>query len=78
MVREGDADAVGAEGPVEGVGGRFEGVEEGYTDGEGGEFGGGDGGEAGVVEGAGGEGDGLADVLRRNGEGVFVGGYVRC
>ncbi len=60
VVREGDADAVVAEGPVEGVAGRFEVVEEGYAGGEGGEFGGGDGREAGVVEGAGGW-SGLAD-----------------
>ena len=50
---EGDADAVGAEGPVEGGGAGGEVCEEGGAAVEGGEFGGGDGGEARVFEGAG-------------------------
>ena len=70
MVGEGDADAVGAERPVEGVGGGFEGVEEGYAGGEGGEFAGEDGREAGVVEGA---GRGLIDWLWE--KGVWGGTY---
>lgn len=77
MVREGDADAVLAEGPVEGVGGGFEMVEEGDAGGEGGEFGGGDGRETRVVEGAGGWG-GLAGDLWWKGVGACVGGYIRC
>ena len=77
VVREGDADAVLAERPVEGVRGRFEVVEEGDAGGEGGEFGGGDGREAGVVEGAG-EGSGLVDDFWWGGVGACVGGYVRC
>lgn len=52
MVGKGDADAVGAEGPVERVGRRGEVCEEGGRGGEVGEFGAGDGGEAVVVEGA--------------------------
>lgn len=52
-VGEGDADAVGAEAPVEGGGARGEVCEEGGAAVEGGEFGGGDGGEARVFEGAG-------------------------
>lgn len=52
VVGKGDADAVGAEGPVERVGRRGEVCEEGGRGGEVGEFGAGDGGEAVVVEGA--------------------------
>lgn len=52
VVGEGDAQAVGADGPVEGVGGGREVDEEGDGHGEGGELRDGDGGEAGVVEGA--------------------------
>lgn len=51
MVREGYAQAVGAERPVEGRGCGFEVCEEGDGAFEGGEFAGGDGVEAGVVEG---------------------------
>ena len=47
---EGDADAVGAEGPVEGMRGRGEVCKEGDGVGEGGEFGDGDGAEAVVVK----------------------------
>lgn len=53
MQGEGDADAVGAEGPVEGVEGGREVCEEGGAAGEGGKFGEGDWGEACVVKGAG-------------------------
>ena len=72
MVGEGDADAVVAEGPVEGVACRFEMVEEGDAGGEGGEFGGSDGREAGVVEGAVGW-SGLADDLWRRRCGCMCG-----
>ena len=51
VMLEGDADTVGAEIPVHGVGGGFEVHEEGDGVGEGGEFGEGDGSEAGVVKG---------------------------
>lgn len=50
MVGEGNADTVGAEGPVEGVRGWGEVCEEGNGGGEGGKFGKRDGGEAVVVE----------------------------
>lgn len=49
MVREGDAETVRPDFPVQRRGDRFEVREEGYADLEGGEFGGGDGVEAGVV-----------------------------
>ena len=51
VVGKGNADAVGAEGPVEGVRGRGEVGEEGEGGGEDGEFGAGDGGEAVVFKG---------------------------